>query len=102
MSTTPKLEWLKNFDQDPAYVTVNYRGRKIHQSRTGGCISLLFFISSIIIIFFKFFLMVQQNNVIFETRIGKESFDAILLNDANLTMSIKDSSHRLIPCKVLN
>jgi hypothetical protein len=54
------LDWLRNFDQDPAFVAVNYRGRKIHKSRTGGCISLIFFISVITIITFKCILMFSQ------------------------------------------
>lgn len=60
-----KFDWLKGFDRDPAYVTVNYHGRKVHQSRTGGCISLIFLLSAIFILFFKLYSMFQQDKVIF-------------------------------------
>lgn len=32
---------------------------------------------------------------------GKDQFDILQLNDSNLTISIKDNKHKLIPCNRL-
>ncbi len=97
----PLLEFIRSLDQNPAYVSINYHGRKIHKSRTGGCISLIF-ISSVILIFsFKIYYMLQQENVLYETRISKDNFNPVNLSDANITMSFKDINGTEIPCNKL-
>lgn len=56
----PFLEVIRSFDRNPAYVSINYNGRKVHKSRTGGCISVIFLISVVFIFFFKINSMRKQ------------------------------------------
>lgn len=63
---------LKNFDSNPAVVSLNYNNVREYRSRIGGALSLTYIIIALVIIIFKLTDLIQRNHLTYTQNVIKD------------------------------